>query len=114
MVQAPPPTTGNHVRGSACPTKGSADSKKFLLVDCARLNAFTNEFKNCRIFLCGAPPWRAHGGDRQQRSFMRQCVREREEEGLPAKRKKKRRNGKGCEGEALCLGIMFPDVYWTF
>lgn len=58
MAEAPPPAAGNHAR-RALTKKAlslSVDSKKFLLVDCARLNAFRNEFKNCRIFLLGVPP----------------------------------------------------------
>lgn len=82
MAKTPPLLAGNHGPRSACPTKGLVDSKKFLLVDCARLNAFRNEFKNCRIFLLGVPPIGPFGGDRYQRSFMRTCVREREE-GFP-------------------------------
>lgn len=98
MAEAPPPAAGNHAR-RALTKKAlslSVDSKKFLLVDCARLNAFRNEFKNCRIFLLGVPPplSAVFGGDRYQPSFMRTCVREREEGLRGGKRKKKEQREK--------------------
>lgn len=126
MAEAPPPAAGNHAR-RALTKKAlslSVDSKKFLLVDCARLNAFRNEFKNCRIFLLGVPPPPFRpclvGIGTSRVLCARVYAKEKKgyEEGNERKRnnEKNRRNGKGCEGErrnhyASVLCSPPPEVY---